>query len=610
MPIQNLPKQQQGQQPQAQQTPVTSGSTTRDLEQSRNIADILYSENIINEDQLQKVKFESARTKKPIEDVVKEMGIAAEDQIVKAKSMLYGVPYVDLTEVVIPKEAYALIDEDTARTQKAIPFAVTPEGVKVAMVDPLDIQAVRFLEQKLGQRVLSYSTTEAQFEEALGKLYGDISGTEVTEAVTEAMEEVKGVLEIEETGKDASKEDLTKAGVAKVVNMLLESATNEKASDIHIEPQKDKIRVRFRINGVLTDKLELPIKMGPALVSRIKILSKLKIDVKRVPQDGRFYVRVGKEEVDLRVSTLPTVFGEKVVIRLLRRGKGIMGLEQTGLRGSALKSYLEAITATNGIVLVTGPTGSGKTVTLASSISKINSDQVNVVTLEDPVEVKIPGVNQVQMNPDAGLTFANGLRSVLRQDPDIIMVGEIRDEETARLATQASLTGHLVFSTLHTNSAAGALPRLLDMNIESYLIASTVRVSVGQRLVRILCEKCREQFAADDQLLAKIKMVLSGVKDFNIDEFIRRAGVNGKLMLYKAKGCPECDNTGYSSRTGIFEVLKVTDRIGQMIMQHNSATEIEQVAKQEGMITMIQDGYLKSLEAITTIEEVLRVTKV
>lgn len=287
-----------------------------------------------------------------------------------------------------------------------------------------------------------------------------------------------------------------------------------------------------------------------------------------------------------------------------------MALEETGLRGNALRAYLDAITATNGIVLITGPTGSGKTNTLASSVAKINSPQTNVVTLEDPVEIKIPGVNQVQVNVDAGMTFANGLRSILRQDPNIIMVGEIRDEETARLAVQAALTGHLVFSTLHTNNAAGALPRLLDMGIENYLIASTVRVVVGQRLVRVLCPKCKEAIAADESMLQKVKFTLSGMSDFNLEEFVRRHGSDGKLVLYKAKGCDECDRTGYSGRTGIFEVLKVSDTVGQLIIQHRADSEIEEQAKKEGMITMLQDGFLKALEGLTTIEEVLRVTKV
>lgn len=595
----------------AQQAGVIDSDSGAQPGYGRSLADVLFSEKLITREQLEKIQFESARQQKNAEDIIKEMGLVEEDKVVKAKSMLYGVPYVDLASVVVPKEAYQLLTEDSARAHKAIPFAVSPEGIKVAMVDPLDIQAVRFLEQKLKERVLTYSTTEAQFEEAVSKLYGEgLASRAVTELVGEALEEVAGILEIEETGREATEEDLAKAGVSKVVNMLLESAVKEKASDIHIEPQKEKIRVRFRLNGVLVEKLNVPLKMGPALVSRIKILSQLKIDVKRVPQDGRFYVRVGKEEVDLRVSTLPTVFGEKVVIRLLKRGGGIMALEETGLRGNALRAYLDAITATNGIVLITGPTGSGKTNTLASSVAKINSPQTNVVTLEDPVEIKIPGVNQVQVNVDAGMTFANGLRSILRQDPNIIMVGEIRDEETARLAVQAALTGHLVFSTLHTNNAAGALPRLLDMGIENYLIASTVRVVVGQRLVRVLCPKCKEAIAADESMLQKVKFTLSGMSDFNLEEFVRRHGSDGKLVLYKAKGCDECDRTGYSGRTGIFEVLKVSDTVGQLIIQHRADSEIEEQAKKEGMITMLQDGFLKALEGLTTIEEVLRVTKV
>jgi type II secretory ATPase GspE/PulE/Tfp pilus assembly ATPase PilB-like protein len=452
-------------------------------------------------------------------------------------------------------------------------------------------------------------TTESQFQETVDRIYGGMLEGEVKEAVTEAVEEAKEVLDIE-TAEKIGEEEISKAPVAKVLNAILESAVEQKASDIHIEPQKDYLRVRFRINGILSERLKLPLTLAPQLISRIKILADMKIDVKRKPQDGRFYIKAEGNEIDLRVSTLPIVYGEKVVIRLLKKSGGIMKIEETGLRGSALALYLDAISLTNGIILITGPTGSGKTATLAASISRINTPQVNIITLEDPVEIKIPGVNQVQINPAVGLTFASGLRSILRQDPNIIMVGEIRDEETARLAVQAALTGHLVFSTLHTNDAASALPRLLDMNIESYLITSTVRLIVAQRLVRTLCDACKEPYEAGTEVLADIQMKLTGIKEFNFDEFIRRKGKDGKLILYRPKGCQKCNNTGYSGRTGIFEVLKMSDTIAQMVMQHRVAADIAAEARKEGMISMMQDGYLKALDGITTIEEVLRVTKV
>ena len=384
---------------------------------------------------------------------------------------------------------------------------------------------------------------------------------------------------------------------------------------------RDRLRFRYRINGILVEKLAIPMSFAPSVVSRIKIMSKLKIDEKRIPQDGRFALKIGDTEVDVRVSTLPINYGEKIVMRLLKKTGGIAKLDQSGLRGMAYKSYMEALKATSGIILITGPTGSGKTQTLASSLSLVNSERVNIVTLEDPIEIVVDGINQVQVNNDAGLTFASGLRSFLRQDPNIIMVGEIRDQETARLATQAALTGHLVFSTIHTNSAAGALPRLLDMGIETFLIASTVDTIVAQRLVRVLCNDCKTVVPAADSVKIDIKRILQGVHEFDIDKYIERSAQSAaahnvalqadpnKLYLYQQVGCTKCNNTGYTGRIGIFEVLKVTQKISQLILQQRSAEDIEKCAKDDGMLTMIQDGYCKVLDGLTTIEEVLRVIK-
>jgi type IV pilus assembly protein PilB len=412
---------------------------------------------------------------------------------------------------------------------------------------------------------------------------------------------------------------------------MLQYAVTSKASDIHIEPLEKRVRVRFRIHGVMTERLTLPKNLAPAIVSRIKILSNLKIDERRLPQDGRFPIKIEDTKIDLRVSVMPTIHGEKVVMRLLESESSDITLETTGLRGNAYKTFVDALSVTNGISLITGPTGSGKTRTLASSLIKINDPKVNIISLENPVEIRIPGVTQIQINPDIGLTFANGLRSVLRQDPDIVMVGEIRDEETAELAVQASLTGHLVLSTLHTNSAAAAIPRLLDMGVQSYLLASTLRCIVAQRLPRRICKECMEAYPAPPEVVKNIKEVLAGKQEFDLVPYLQRVyeskrasaggeqitmrppevGPDGEpvIYLYRGTGCDRCGGMGYSGRIGIFEVLDVSEKISRMIMDNVSADEIKEAAVEEGMLTMIQDGYLKALEGITTLEEVLRVSK-
>jgi type IV pilus assembly protein PilB len=381
----------------------------------------------------------------------------------------------------------------------------------------------------------------------------------------------------------------------------------------------------------MTERLNLPKNLNPALVSRLKIMSNLKIDEKRLPQDGRFPIKINGEKIDLRVSVMPTIHGEKVVMRLLESDTSGITLETTGLRGNAYKIMLDALQVTNGIVLVTGPTGSGKTGTLACSLIKINDPKVNIISLENPVEIRVPGVTQVQINPDAGLTFANGLRSVLRQDPDIVMVGEIRDQETAQLAVQASLTGHLVLSTLHTNSAAAAIPRLLDMGIEPYLLASTVRTVVAQRLPRKICSHCAEAYPIPQEVVNNINETMMGVRDFDLVEYIKRfvaskkqsgdkgldilkeptVGPDGKpvVYMYRGKGCDKCGGSGYAGRIGIFEVLDVTEGISRLIMGNVSDDSIDKTARENGMLTMVQDGYLKAIEGITTIEEVMRVSK-
>lgn len=573
----------------------------------QSIVDILYNENLITKEQLNQIKFEAANLRKTPEDVLISKNIVNEEGVAKAKSILYGIPYVDLMKIELSSDILTVLPAETCRNYFLVPFASEPTQIKIAMSNPLDIQAIRFIEQKLGKKISTFITTKTQIMYVIDNRLNSQLDSSVNTIVNEAVTD-KDIVNITDNDVNIDEASLQSAPVAKIVNLILDSAVKQKASDIHIEPQKDRVRIRLRINGILEEKLQLPLRLAPSLISRIKILSQLKIDERRIPQDGRFQIRAGNIEIDLRVSTLPTVYGEKVVIRLLMKSGGVVDLNDLGMRGKALANFLHSIKQTTGIVLVTGPTGSGKTVTLSAALNKINSPTVNIVTLEDPVEIKVDGANQVQVNPDAGLTFASGLRAFLRQDPNVIMVGEIRDGETARLATQASLTGHLVLSTIHTNSAAGVLPRLLDMGIEAYLITSTVRVAAGQRLVRTICKNCKEEYTPSDEVINNVKRVLSDVKEFDLASFVSQNKYSdGKAHLFRGKGCDQCAGTGYAGRIGIFEVMLVSDTIAKLLMQSRPSTDLENQAKAEGMITMVQDGYLKSLEGITTLEEVLRV---
>ena len=592
------------------------------------------SKGIISEDDARKVLVERSRSQKNEEVIIREMVLANEEQIAQAKAEIFGIPYVDLKTITIQESIIAEVSVDALQKYRAVPFERGQDFVKIAMQDPFDIQATQALQRKYpaGTRIQVHITTPESIGYILDRRVGETMSTEVTAA----LEDVEmPVTEINEDPNILASGDLATAPIARIVNAILQYAAISKASDIHIEPMEKKTRVRFRINGVMTERLTLPPTLNPAVVSRVKILSNLKIDEKRIPQDGRFPIKVNGVKIDLRVSTMPTIYGEKVVMRLLESDTTGITLESTGLRGHAYKLFLDGLSVTNGIVLVTGPTGSGKTRTLACSLMKVNDSKVNIISLENPVEIRVPGVTQVQINPDAGLTFATGLRSVLRQDPDIVMVGEIRDQETAQLAVQASLTGHLVLSTLHTNSAAAAIPRLLDMGIEPYLLSSTIRTIAAQRLPRKVCEHCIEAYQATPELVKNIQDELSSIPNFDIVQYLNRVaasnnsdaefnfvkrpavfrppemGPDGQpvFYLYRGKGCDKCGGTGYSGRIGIFEVLDVNDKINRMMMQTVTDKDIEKVAQEQGMLTMTEDGYLKALEGITTIEEVLRVSK-
>lgn len=558
------------------------------------IEDVLALRGKLTADQVNFVKTEAKRRQEPTDKILVQMGWVDNETLTAAKAEVIGVPYVNPTQRPISPEVLAFLPEEVSKRFMVIPFAKEGETLAVAMVDPLDLQVLEFIEKKSGHPIRSYIATAEAINTAISEQYTQSLSAEVGEALKEAAPGFTSPLAnvASVTGV------LGEAPVARIVSTLLEYGIKVRASDIHVEPLENETRIRYRIDGILHEKLILPRRIHDAIVSRIKILCNMKIDERRLPQDARFNFKVGSEEIDLRISTMPTSFGEKVVMRLLKKTGGVPTMAELGLRGMALKHLEDNIARPHGIILITGPTGSGKTTTLYSVLSKLNSTKVNIMTLEDPIEYQIAGVNQVQINVKAGLTFASGLRSFLRQDPNIIMVGEIRDTETTDLAIQASLTGHLVFSTLHTNNAAGALPRLLDMRAEPYLIASTVTCVVGQRVVRKICPTCKAPRKPTAEVFDQIKKALAGLKT-----------LTDIPTLYFGKGCKECTNTGYIGRIGIFEVLVVSEKISRLILAHETSQKIEEESVLEGMITMKQDGFMKVLEGITTIEEVLRVAE-
>ncbi len=562
------------------------------------IADVLAAEGALTPAQLDQIKLEHINTGKDVKKIIVEQNFVSEDQLARASAHFHNIPFVSLDETGIAPEALTYLPQAVAERYNLIPFGYSREKneLSVAMVDPLDLAAIEFLEKKAGTKVKPYQATREAIQKAISERYAKGLTTEVKAALKEAGEEPTPTKAVDITKLG---EVIREAPVAKIVSTVLEFAIRARASDIHIEPEEDKTRVRYRIDGILHEKLILPKKVHEAVVSRIKILSGMKIDEKRVPQDGRFNFKVSDKEVDLRVSCLPTSHGEKIVMRLLKKGGKIPTLPDLGLRGRALNNLEEAILKPHGIIIVCGPTGSGKTTTLYSLLDKINTTKINIMTLEDPIEYRIMGVNQVQVNPGAGLTFASGLRSFVRQDPDVILVGEIRDQETTELAVQAALTGHLVFSTLHTNDAAGAIPRLLDLGAEPFLLASAMTCVVGQRICRRICTACKEAYKPEAPVAEDIKKIL--------DKLYKEP--EGGLKLYRGKKCPECNSTGYFGRVGIFEVLPITEKVGRLILERSPASDIEKQALEEGMITMKQDGYLKVLEGTTTIEEVLRVAE-
>lgn len=570
-------------------------------------------------DKLKELEATAAKGKESLQDLILERKLMGEKELTQAYADSIKAEFVVLSTKKIDPKVLARIPERIARQYQAVIFSADKSGVKVAMADPGDLPAVDFLHKLLGKDAEIYIATASDIVHVLDQYKGELD-TEMAKVIPED----------QKTDEDVSAEEVAEdSPVAKTANLLIEYAIKQGASDIHIEPREDQVQIRYRVDGILREANTLPRKILAALVSRIKIMATLKIDEHRKPQDGRFKITNNDRTIAVRVSTLPIMDGEKIVMRLLDEGSRALTLEELGFNTSALERMQRAMAQPHGMILVTGPTGSGKSTTLYSVLSMLNTPMINISTVEDPVEYRIPGVNQTQVNPTAGMTFASGLRALLRQDPNVIMVGEIRDGETADLGIQAALTGHLVLSTLHTNNAATSLPRLLDMGAEPFLIASTVRVVVGQRLVRKLCPNCRivyeppeaelgqikEQFGVQQSFEELAKNATAPTKSGNekgktVASATKTATKTKKITLYRAgKGCEVCGTTGYTGRLGIYEVLETNEEIRKAIVSNATSDELQHLAVTGGMITMQSDGLIKAMQGLTTLEEVLRVTR-
>ncbi|MBO7657197.1 type II/IV secretion system protein [Candidatus Saccharibacteria bacterium] len=548
-----------------------------------------------------------AQNAQNLDQLINERAITG-DMVSHATAVIIGVPYIELKNIMIDQDILLKIPYEAQARFMVIPLGEKDGMLNIAMADVTNVQATDYISNLINQPVRVWMSSERGIKEMLEKNHGDFAS--VKEAVKDTNEEIAAQAEHADV-----KTIVQDSPISKALTTILSYAVKTKASDIHIEPLEDSLIIRCRVDGVLRKIMDLPKIVAPALVSRIKILANLKIDEHRIPQDGQFTVLVEDKEVDLRIATSPVTWGEQVVIRLLDKKGVSMKIDEMGMTGRALRAVLEGIREPNGMILTSGPTGSGKSTTLYALINQIKSEEINIVTLEDPVEYKMAGINQIQVNVDAGLTFASGLRSILRQDPDVVMVGEIRDNETAQLAVQAALTGHLVFSTLHTNSAAGILPRLLDMGIEPFLLASTLNVVIGQRLVRRVTEK-RDTYKSSEIETESINSIVGDIlpqTSDDVDRISEDLGYPGLpvrddnyYMLAKGRDSKETPG-GYSGRAGLYETITVDEDIQKMITNHSTAAEIMRLARSKGTITMRQDGILKVLSGITSIEEVNRV---
>lgn len=597
---------------------VLSEENQRRLEQS------LVDSKLIESNQLEQLKKDASSAKVPLLSYLVQQGHITSEQLTKVTAEVMGLPYVNLVASKVNPSILGLLQQDVAERFMAVPLGEMENRLAVAMLDPNNVQAVDFLSNKIGRPLKVYMASEEGIRHVLDQYNADLqkATNEAMDTVDSELAAADSVQEMVNAGskpkseKDEIKTIVQDSPISRALSTILEYAVRSRASDIHIEPLEDSLRIRCRVDGVLREIMKLPKSIEPALISRVKILSNLKIDEHRIPQDGQFTVRIGQRDADLRIAISPVVWGEQVIIRILDKSNTSFKLEDLGYAGRSLATVRKGIKKPNGMVITSGPTGSGKSTSLYALIQEIKNDTINIVTLEDPVEYKMAGVNQIQVNSDVGLTFATGLRSILRQDPDVVLVGEIRDKETAELAIQAALTGHLVFTTLHTNSAAGVLPRLLDMGIEPFLIASTVNTIIAQRLVRRIAEN-KTSYQSDEVEATAINETIGGLLPKAQGDTETVSGELGypdlplagqkAYTLYRGKDTSQTPG-GYKGRLGLYEVIDVDEEIEDMILNRSTSGEIEEKAVQKGMISMREDGYLKALKGLTTLEEVNRVT--
>ncbi len=579
------------------------------MTKQKTIEDLLLDRKLLSKEDYRRFKTGKKKEGESSIDVIREEKIVDEEALTSAQAELLGIPYVDLHDKRTSLDILNRIPEAAARNYRMVAFGEGEGELKIAMEDPQNLDAQEALEfVAKGKKFLTsiFIASSSSIDYAL-KHYERALGLEVSEALKEVGQKLKEEEKTKEVLTEGEIERMVKmAPISKTVAIILKHAVERKASDIHVEPSEDKLKIRYRIDGILSTSLVLSKKVHPAIISRIKILANLKIDEHRIPQDGRFRLAILGQKVDFRVSVLPTIYGEKVAMRILDTSQEVFEPEILGITGRNLKVFEKAVKKPYGMFLVTGPTGSGKTTTLYSVLKILNKEAVNIVTIEDPVEYSLEGISQVQVNTRIGLSFASGLRSIVRQDPDIIMVGEVRDNETAEMAIHAALTGHIVLSTLHTNSAAGAIPRLIDMKVEPFLIVSTINIVIAQRLVRKICEDCKEKIKVtptmEKEIMKEIQSLPVQVRSsLNLDK---------KITLYHGRGCRKCANKGYKGRIGIYEFMPVDSAdMQKLVVEKAGSMEIAAQARNEGMISMRQDGMIKVLQGVTALEEVVRVTK-
>ncbi len=573
------------------------------------VVQALLDARFLTKEKLEQYRTEAEKAEKPVLAYIDDQRFVREEDLVKTRAQLLNIPYIDVFGRLVRGDVLNYISQDLAQNYRMVAFNVEKDELSVAMVDPTDfkaVEAVEFIARKNRFHVKYLMVSDSGLRYILHQ-YESLS-SEVEEALKSAELEAKE--EAEEHHDIAGggvEEVIRRAPVSKMVSVILRHAVEGKASDVHIEPVGNESRVRYRVDGVLHTSIILPKNIHNAIIARIKVVSNLKIDETRIPQDGRFRTRIEDRDIDYRVSVLPLFNNEKVVMRILDTASGVSSLDQLGFEGRNLVAVRDAIQRPHGMIMMTGPTGSGKSTSLYAMLTILNQEQVNIVTLEDPIEYYLQGINQSQVKPEAGYTFANGLRAILRQDPDIIMVGEIRDSETAELAIHAALTGHLILTTLHTNDSFGAVPRLIDMGLEPFLISASLNVIIAQRLVRRVCPHCRAELALPKEVVDGVRAELTGVPE---DARPKGFSPEGEMKFYRGNGCARCENTGYKGRIAVIEVFLVTPEVQQtMVSGGDLITKLKKVATDQHMYSMKQDGLLKALRGLTTVEEVLAATR-